>query len=934
MLLMLCFCLVPVIHALAGTIKGEVLDAQTGEPIAGAKVTVVGQKWFALVNLDGSFQIRNIPAGSYQLMVSSTGYQSSGDTRVNISGDGETVTVVIRLVYAPRILREIQISGHSILESDHAVIGIEKNSDVIQNILSEKTIELLPDATVANALQRISGVTIQRDISGEGRYAIIRGMEQRYNTTLVNGIEIPSPDDKYRFVPMDIFPAEMVERLEVTKSLTPEMEGDAIGGMMNLVMKSAPDEFLFTANVAGGYSTLFSNRPFSAFSHSVIQMKSPAEIYGNNYQASAKDFPLANLHYSNQKLPINSNLGLTIGDRTRNGKLGGILSFAYQNYFRGSNEEALIPSAQPGYIPSSNTPAFTDAYDRRYSTQTNRVALQAKVDYVFNNRNTISLFNMFVHQNEFQTRYTPDTTIGTNSSAFSKDVDVENRSRWQIEDIYNTTLQGIHQLTDRLKLDWDAVYSIAKNQVPDMAWYDYNANVLLGPSQQVTQIDSTTYGTSMSRVWEHNTDQDWAGYANLTWRAPLFKQDVELKAGGLYRYKTRNNYYNSYKLTPTYTTAQTFHSIDSIPFAFSPAQDGTGEVTALNSNTYTVHEQVTSGYIQAKFKVTPALQVLGGVRVENTQQQYVTVMPTSFTARSGTIHYTDVLPSIHFRYLFNAIEDLRLSYFKSISRPGFGEIIPYIVPGEEFTEIGNPYLKHVRADNLDLRYGLFPGKADELLLGLFYKQLKNPIEYFVTTNGGPSAQFIQPGNVNEATNLGFEAVYTRYFGMFGISANYTYTHSQVTTRKLLYHYVQNAGAQTDSVSETRPLQGQADHVANFSILYKNPKVQLDIQLAFTYTGTLIAQVSQYDNLDIWQKPYGQIDFSLEKGLSKHFFFYLKANNLTNAPNERYIKASQTLVNQQFSNGYKIPFQDVSGTNTIVEKDTYFMNFLAGIRYRF
>lgn len=190
--------------------------------------------------------------------------------------------------------------------SDRTVRNIEKNSDMVQNILSEKTIQLLPDVTVANALQRVSGVTIQRDNSGEGRYAIIRGMDQRYNNTLVNGIKIPSPDDKYRFVPMDLFPSDMLERLEVIKALTPNMEGDAVGGTMNLVMKSAPDKFTLNANIAGGYSTLFSNRPFSAFAHTGMNNASPAEIKGNSYQATSADFNFNNFHYSDKQNPVNT----------------------------------------------------------------------------------------------------------------------------------------------------------------------------------------------------------------------------------------------------------------------------------------------------------------------------------------------------------------------------------------------------------------------------------------------------------------------------------------------------------------------------------------------------------------------------------------------------------------------------------------------------
>lgn len=914
-------------------IKGKVFDAKTGEPLSGAIVHLKDTKYSTSPNLDGTYLFKNLKPGKYDVQVSLVGYSKLKAEGIVVASQGTTIVSDFQLTVATNDLTEVTVISSSDKRSDAAVRNIEKNSDIVQNILSEKTIQLLPDVTVANALQRVSGVTIQKDNNGEGRYAIIRGMDQRYNNTLVNGIKIPSPDDKFRFVPMDVFPSEMLERLEVIKALTPDMEGDAIGGSMNLVMKSAPDRFLFTANVAGGYADLFSQRPFSTFSHNTINKKSPAEINGNSYQASVVDFPLNNLHFSNLSSPVNGTLGATIGDRFLHKKLGVIFSASYQNFFKGANSERLVQDAQPAYIPSGNTPSFSDAYERQYSTHTNRIGLQNKIDYVFNDKNKISLFNLYVHQNEWQTRYTPDTTVGTNSSATSRSVSEEYRSRWQIQDIYNATLQGDHQVSKKIKLNWSGVYSIAKNQVPDMANYTFNANVLFDVNGHLTGVDSSTYGTHMSRIWQHNTDQDLAGYLNLTYTPTILNKIIEFKAGGLYRAKTRTNYYNAYDLKAIYTTAQAFHTIDGVSLAFSPISAGTGTVTALNANYYTAHEDLASAYIQTKFMATKYLQILGGVRAENTQQDYATVMPLTFNAGSGKISYVDVLPSIHFKYLLQSNQNIRLSYFKSVSRPGFGEVVPYNVPGEQFTEIGNPYLKHVRADNLDLRYELFPGHSDQLLIGTFYKQLQNPIEYFVTRNGGPSALFIQPGNANKATNYGFEAVFTKYFGMFGISANYTYTHSEVTTPKLLYHYVTGLGVRTDSVSQTRPLQGQADHVGNVSFLYKNPKIGFEMQLALSYTGNRIAQVSQYYELDTWQKPFSQLDLSFEKKLNSRFSFYAKINNLTNAANRLYLKAAPSLVNQQFSGGYTIPYQS-DAKNTIVQNDLYRISFLGGFRFKF
>src|ERR1700744_4915457 len=148
----------------------------------------------------------------------------------------------------------------------------------------------MPDVTVANVLRRVSGVTVDRGDNGEGRYPVIRGMDKRYNYTLVNGIKIPSPDDKNRYVPMDMFPSEMLQRLEVIKSLTPDMEGDAIGGGMKMGIKPPPRQLTINANAAGGYAQMLFNQSFTAFPHGAVNSSAPNELHGENYTPVYTDF--------------------------------------------------------------------------------------------------------------------------------------------------------------------------------------------------------------------------------------------------------------------------------------------------------------------------------------------------------------------------------------------------------------------------------------------------------------------------------------------------------------------------------------------------------------------------------------------------------------------------------------------------------------------
>ena len=305
-------------------VKGRVVDANSGEPLVGATVNINKQSTF--VKLDGTYQIKNVGIGKFTVTVSYTGYTSESK-EVQLANANDNKIVDINLRSTSVILSSVTVSS-STKDNDNSIRRLEKVADPIINVLSAKNIQLLPDITVANALQRVSGVTIEKSSSGEARYPIIRGMEKRYINTLVNGIKIPSPDNKNRFIPLDLFPSELLERLEVGKSLTPSMEGDAIGGTINLVMKDAPDHLILQANAASGFNTSFPDQQYSKFDNSTMNLSSPAQridpsatnalLYGVSPAtngANLNDLPVAHLNYTNISNPVNSTLGLTVGNR-------------------------------------------------------------------------------------------------------------------------------------------------------------------------------------------------------------------------------------------------------------------------------------------------------------------------------------------------------------------------------------------------------------------------------------------------------------------------------------------------------------------------------------------------------------------------------------------------------------------------------------------
>ncbi len=915
------------LNGFAGGIHGKVSDARTGEALVGVTVEIKELHRTVMTGLDGSFTLKNVPQGSYQITVKGLSYEVSEQT-ASVSVDSVTELSISLKPNHTNLQEATVVVGRTSGATDAGARRLEKISDNVMNVLSTHQLQLAPDLTVASVLRRVSGVTVDRGENGEGRYPVIRGMDKRYNYTLINGIKIPSPDDKNRYVPMDMFPSEMLQRLEVIKSLTPDMEGDAIGGVMNLVMKDPPSHLIVNANLAGGYAQPIFNQSFTTFPHGAVNASAPNEIHTDeNYKPAYTEFTTKNLSFSHKSFAPDGQAGLTIGNRYLNNRLGVILSGTLQSTNRITHDQFFDLSPQPD--PVLQSPAMTDEEFRTYNTHEDRYALHAKLDYRLGERSRISLYSVYIRQNEYQTRMITDTGTGSpaGNNVNSKNVDYISRSRTDLQTIYNATLQGQHAIGSHLSVDWSAVYSHAGQKMPDRATLTlYQAYIdTTGSYQPYGSTSPVTSG--MERLWQHNSDRDVAGYLNLHYTIPGDDHTWEIAAGGMARHKNRNNYYIDYKFSPL-SSGVPFTTLENTSFLLST-------YSVDNPNTYTAKEDIEAGYASLRWK-KGRWNILAGVRFEHTHQSYdqTKLNPFLDSTKTGDQSYPDVLPSMQIKYQLTPISALHLAYFSSISRPSFFEIVPYDFPGEYYSEIGNDTLKRARAQNVDLRYELFPGLADQLLIGAFYKRIEDPIEY-VYERPATSESSIAPSNVGTATNIGGELVYTHYWNKFGVSANYTYTHSNIPTVYKYYYRITDASGNVTSTSKninkSRPLQGQAEHIGNLSLLYKDPKKGIDLQLATIYTGKHIVYLSQYatptNSFDFWQRGTTVLDLSGEKTIGKHFSIYVKLNNLLNTADiiEMYFPPTDNIKTQ---------FPDAAhrSDRTLVEKKKFGQTYLAGIRY--
>lgn len=867
------------------TIRGKVLDAQTGEEIIGAAVMVKDDpgKW-AVSGLDGSFSVSVDAGKSSTLVCSIIGYRQAeficSETENNLT---------IRME-ADRIM----LDGATVMAENHGKTeagarGIEKASLNVVNVMSAKAMELSPDVTVANVIKRMSGVTIERNSSGEGRYAILRGMDKRYNYTLVNGVKIPSPDNKNRFVPLDIFPSEMLDRLEVTKSLTADMEGDGIGGAVNLVMKDAPEDMELDINFSTGYSALFFNRDFQSFNHGKSRKQSPFERMGkplDNYAVTADDFSMDNLRVKSAAPRPDIVGGFSYGDRFFNGRLGLMAAVSFQNLMRGKDSDIYYFSGS-----SSKGTEF-----REYSEDQMRLGTHLKLDYRAGERHKFMFYSGYMDMRESEVRDAKNSQ------------DWMMRMKYNRQYIFNSTLKGEHAFLENkaLKLDWTGVFSYAYNMTPDEARINMNG-------YNLAKDDAA------NRRWAHNSDRDLAGYVNLSYLLDFHNSStLLLKAGGMYRDKARDSFFNEWYFDSATEDSQVYrqdwNNFDEL--LLEPAHKGFGNISdPLN---YDATEKIAAGYFMMKY-TREKFEVTAGVRAENTRQGYLLDYPLENADPAGEQNYTDILPSIHLKYNVHKNANLRLSYGRSINRPGFFEIVPYTILNEDYDEKGNPDLRHTVADNIDLRYEFFPKSSEQFMVGLFWKNLKDPIEYGLLTLGADT--YLQPTNFGDAMNYGVEVDVMKYFNWFGIKANYTYTHSAITTDKT----IRGEDHQVYNIQQTRPLYGQAAHVANLSLLLNFQKIGLEGQVSGSYTGKRLSEVSRWYNDDIWEAGFFTLDASIEKSFRIGISIYAKATNLLNSPLLRFITPGPMTegMNRERYQGGVVERREWNGQSVMI-----------GLRYRF
>lgn len=911
--------------AQAGAITGKVTDA-TGEfGFGDATVEIVELERETTTDRSGRFRFSNVPDGAYTLRAEYVGAEPGSAT---IRVDGTTEASVDIAMGGENQLDGLLVEGQAAGQA--AAINRRRRDETVTNVVSADSVGQFPDKNVAESLQRVPGVSTQTD-QGEGRFAVIRGIDPRFNTTSVDGVRIPGPEPDNRAVNLDVISSDLVESIEVNKAVTPDMDGDAVGGHIEINTLTAFDTdgqvLRFTAG--GSYNSVNEETsPDLTFTY--------ADLF--SLGGDADDFGVA----------------FSINKFDRDFVSDGIESAAWPD--RDTPGGATVRSMEEGE-------------QRDYGITRDRTSVSLNFDFRPSDTSEYYVRTLYSEFDESEQQFTnlynfadatTQTLDGSTGTFSDGEVEKESADSNKIVEIFSLTLGARKDLAPWF-LDYSVGYSQAGEESGDSEviglfvaegldiGYDSSGDPeqprLFSTSPAIN--DPTAFGLSeLEEETVFNETREIALTFNAR-RDVMFGADVPgyLKFGAKSRLQTAENdielllyedFGGDFSIADFQGTSPDFPK----PGNFGPVIDPgifrsfyntnrgnftlNAEDSAIDSQAedYDLDEDIHAVYAMADAQFD-RLQVIGGLRVEYTDYS-ASGTRVSIDEQSGTGNpvlepvsddnsYTDFFPGLHLRYQLSERMVLRGALTRTISRPGFEQISPrqnleITDEGggvfERNAEIGNPDLDPLESNNLDLRWEYYPGGIGVISAGVFYKQIS---DFFIVADTAGQAPFgnfdevIQTINGDDADLFGLELEFVRQFSFlpapwdgFLMQATYTLTDSE---------------SDIPQRSSTIPLPGQSDHIGNVALGYE--KYGLSLRVAAAYRSEFFEEADDLSDPrgDRYQDDFVQVDLTTRYRLNDAYQVYFNAININDAPLYAYYGSSRfNSQHEEYGESYEFGLQ--------------------------
>ena len=959
-----------------GIIYGTIMDGELDEPLSFANIGISSLGIGTTTDLDGNYRLTNIPEGSHTVTFSYLGFEDKTKD-ITING-GEELKIDISLTSGGVQLEEVIVKGQA--TGQRAAINQQINSNTIVNVVSKEKLQELPDQNAAESVGRLAGVSVYRD-AGEGQQVSIRGISPRFNAITINGERLPSTEQETRSVDLSMISSDALAGIELFKAIRPDMDGDAIGGTVNFTVAKATEGLRGVARIMGGYNDLKNDfgqfRGSVSLSNRFLNNKLGVIVTGN-YQKINRSNEFLNTSYeflgnnTSTNTPIIGVASLNLGDRLEERiRAGGSLTLDYKindnhSFLYSGNISHLNRDDQQyrrRFLVGNNELRFT-ARQRERSTYLLTNGLSGEH---FINNLTINWRGSYATS----TQKTPYSLRGqfwelaATTGAVENDRDLTTVPQVFKNDLSNTTLRDLRFTSDLVEEDRQTFQLDFK--------YDINlGNVINGFLKAGGKYRSVTRGRDKS-------ERFMRPYLNGSENpAVSFPERFLKKEGGtlillanfLGEYRNDNFFDGQYDILPGTEVSRNSvtHSLDGIDLeAFNElfgtsysARDAVGynghiDLAKLNAfyeeygdrsilnnavdlEDYDGKENIYAAYAMAEINFRKWLMLMGGVRYENTQQEYSsrTGSPlnedeggTGFTELidvSASQGYEELLPMAHMRIKPKEWVDLRLAVTKTLARPNFFNLVPWesIDNSEQIISRGKPDLKHTTAWNYDA-FLSFYNKFGLFTIGGFYKALDN-IDYVRTysiIDGGPFNGYTlnEPANVegtSTVTGVEFDLQANLrslegFWKGIVVGANLTLANSETfyPVFEVNTEFIPTPPFFVTTVLDTSrvgSIVGQADVIANFTLGYEVGGFSGRLSSVFQSktlspgnpgVGRTGSGVQRIPELDFFDDQFWRFDLALKQKLDKKGVWtaIFNMNNITNTP-ERALQGTANLLQEE------------------------------------
>lgn len=867
-------------EAVTGKVVGKVIDADKGTPIPGAVLEVVGTVVTAHSGLDGRYTLANVPAGTVALRVRYIGFQPKLVSGLVVPAGG-AVTQDVGLTTQVVELEELTVAAQAEQGSVNRALEEQRYAPNVVSGVTREQITKSPDSDAGQAVQRVSGVTVQ-----DGKYVFVRGLGERYTTTELNGARVPSPEPEKKVVPLDIFPSGLLEGITTAKTFTPDQPGDFSGAVVNLRTREFPASRVFTLSTGAGFNGSGAGQTLAeapteggewlGFAGSARQIpdglaaagdfstSTPAQV--NGYIASLRDVWSARRGAGSP----NGSLGLSLGGEDpvfgqRVGYLGSF-NYGYSQEVREDEARALATTGGPINQYRGGTARSSVLWGGLLNLST-RIGTGTRLQ--FNNTYSRTADNEAVSLHGVNEEFSQLGELAITRLTFTE------------RSVRSHQLAGEHLFGERHRVEWRANAARTRRYEPDRSDLIYTATV--DGNGRVTPRAWADIRQSATRTYSdiHETNYDVAGSYGLSLGAPA--NPVNLKVGGAYRTTDRDADSRAYDLRNLDLTATELAADPEDLFGATNALGGRLLLQPnANAGRYTASDAVTAGFVQVDAPLFNRIQLVAGVRVERwaldlTSRDFLgNPAPTSRRT-------TDVLPAVGLNIRVTGNQTLRLSATQTLSRPEYRELsqVPSFEVLGGLVTFGNPGLQRALIQNYDARWEWYPSGGEVLSLGVFAKRFDDPIERVIVAQTGASAlSFV---NADRADNYGVELEARKHLGLLGAAFRGLTAFSNVTLmRSRITPGNDSLSALTNS---ERPMVGQAGYVVNAGLGWLDGSGRWSATALFNLVGRRISEAGQNPLPDTYEEARAVLDLSLQAPLFPTLTLKLDGKNLLDTPYE-------------------------------------------------